>query len=99
MNEADGASACSGEVDAGSPSRTCASFSVVALLPIADEVAALRFIDRLGECWEPEDIACSAHAGPGSGWSVAVHFQAAPNETAVRALVALVAGEAAARAL
>jgi ribosomal protein L11 methyltransferase len=73
--------------------------SVVALLPIADEVAALRFIDRLGECWESEEIACSAHAGRGGGWSVAVHFQAAPNEIAVRALVALVAGESVARAL
>jgi ribosomal protein L11 methyltransferase len=73
--------------------------SVVARLPIADEVAALRLIDQLSECWEPEEIICSAHTAPGGRWSVTVHFRAAPNETAVRALVALVAGETIARAL
>jgi ribosomal protein L11 methyltransferase len=73
--------------------------SAVAQLPIADEVAARRLIDQLCECWEPDELACSAHAAPGGGWRVAVYFKAAPNETAVRALVALVAGEAAARTL
>jgi ribosomal protein L11 methyltransferase len=73
--------------------------SVVARLPIGDEAPARRLIDQLCECWEPEELACSAHAAPDGGWSVAVHFKAAPNETAVRALVALVAGETVARAL
>jgi ribosomal protein L11 methyltransferase len=99
MSEADGASACFGEAEAGSPSRTCASFSVVARLPIADEVAARRFIGRLWECWEPDELACSAYTAPDGGWSVAVHFKAVPNETAIRALVALVAGETVARGL
>jgi ribosomal protein L11 methyltransferase len=86
-------------VDAGSPSTTPAGVSVVARLPIGDEAPARRLIDQLCECWEPEEVACSAHAAPGGGWSVTVHFKAAPNETAVRALVALVAGETIARAL
>ncbi|MGP0091752.1 MAG: 50S ribosomal protein L11 methyltransferase [Xanthobacteraceae bacterium] len=98
MEETDAASAGSGEGDAVSSSRTWPGGSVVARLQIADEAAARRLIDQLCECWEPEELACSAHEAPG-GWSVDVHFKAVPNETAVRALVALVAGEIVARAL
>jgi ribosomal protein L11 methyltransferase len=73
--------------------------SVVARLPMADEGAARRLIDRLGECWEPEEVACSAYAVPGGGWNIAVHFMTPPNATAVRALVALLADESVARRL
>jgi ribosomal protein L11 methyltransferase len=98
MDETDAATVCSA-VDAVSPSRTCPGGSVVARLPIADEVAARRLIDQLCECWEPGELACSAHEAPGGGWSVDVHFKATPNQTAVRALVALAAGEVVAGAL
>src|SRR5205807_1259744 len=56
-------------------------------------------LDQLCECLEAQEAACSAHAAVGGGWSVAVHFKAAPDEAAVRALVARAAGDPVARAL
>ena len=72
--------------------------SVVARFPIAEEVAARRLLDQLCECWEPEELPARPTRRQ---WRLerAVDFKAAPNETAVRALVALVAGESVARAL
>ncbi len=64
-----------------------------------DEATARRLMERFGECFAPEEAAASAFATPGRGWSVAVHFRARPDEPAVRALIALVAGEEAAHAL
>src|SRR5581483_7897552 len=74
------------------------SGTVVARLA-TDEPRARMLMDQLGECFEPDSAAASAFELPGGGWSVALHFRARPNETAVRALVALAAGAEAANAV
>ena len=65
--------------------------TVVARLPAgaADEARAL--LDRLAEVFDASDAVVSGY-DTGTSWTVAIHFTAAPNETAVRALVALAAG-------
>ena len=62
----------------------------------ADEARAL--LDRLAEVFDASDAVVSSY-DTGNGWSVAIHFTDPPNETAVRALVGLAAGPAAANAL
>ena len=66
---------------------------------ICDEPTALRLASYLAECLEPNDCVCSAFEGDGGQWQVAVHFRAAPEQAALRALVATAAGDAAAAAL
>jgi ribosomal protein L11 methyltransferase len=80
-------------VPSGVPDET-----VVARLT-TDEAAARRIIDLLAESFDPASIAAGAHEEAPGRWSVAIHFRALPNETAVRALVALAAGAEAANAL
>src|SRR5712675_1850656 len=58
----------------------------------ADEATAHRIIDLVAESYEPlAAVAGVSEDGPGR-WAVAIHFREPPNETAVRALVALSAG-------
>jgi ribosomal protein L11 methyltransferase len=69
-----------------------------------DEPTARRIAAYLGESLDPESVACSAFEvddGPLSGgpWQVTIHFNGAPDEAAVRALVELSAGATAASAL
>jgi ribosomal protein L11 methyltransferase len=59
-----------------------------------DEPTARRLAAALGESLD--DAVCAAFEGNGGQWQVAVHFAAPPDEPAVRALVALSAGEEAA---
>jgi ribosomal protein L11 methyltransferase len=63
-----------------------------------DERTARRITDFFAESYDPAEAAAGAFEH-GTGWSVAIHFRDRPNETAVRALVALAAGPAAANAL
>jgi ribosomal protein L11 methyltransferase len=63
-----------------------------------DEATARRITDVLAETYDPADAAAGASAEK-DGWSVSIHFRRPPNETAVRALVALAAGADAANAL
>src|SRR4051812_25384392 len=90
-----------------------AEATVVARLTV--EAATARHIfDQLGECFDHSAAALSLNEGAGGetagmttrpaggaagDWQVAIHFHEPPNETAVRALVALAAGAAAANAL
>jgi ribosomal protein L11 methyltransferase len=60
--------------------------------------AASALIDRLAEVFD-DAVAVVSSYDTGSGWTVAIHFNDPPNETAVRALIALVAGPEAANAL
>ena len=60
-----------------------------------DEPTARRLAAYLGESLDA-DAVCAAFEGDGGRWQVAVHFSAPPDEQAVRALVALAAGEEAA---
>lgn len=57
----------------------------------ADKATAEWLADLLTENFEDQDIAIAAFEAPG-GWNVALYFQSPPNETAIRALVALHAG-------
>lgn len=62
-----------------------------------DEPTARRLAAFLGESLD--DAVCAAFEDDGGAWQVAVHFRAAPDEQAVRGLVALAAGSAAAAKL
>jgi ribosomal protein L11 methyltransferase len=62
-----------------------------------DEPTARQLAAVLGESLD--DAVCAAFEGDGGRWQVAVHFAAPPDEPALRALVALAAGEKAAAAL
>jgi ribosomal protein L11 methyltransferase len=65
----------------------------------ADQATALRIIDLVTESYDPlAAVAGVSEDGPGR-WAVAIHFRDPPNETAVRALVALSAGADAANQL
>jgi ribosomal protein L11 methyltransferase len=65
----------------------------------ADEATAHRIIDLVTESYDPlAAVAGVSEDGPGR-WAVAIHFRDPPNETAVRALVALSAGPEAANKL
>lgn len=64
-----------------------------------DEPTARRLAAYLGESLDPEDVACAAFEADGGAWHVEIHFRVPPDETSVRALVAIAAGDALAAAL
>jgi ribosomal protein L11 methyltransferase len=63
-----------------------------------DEPAARRLLAVLGESVDA-DAVCSAFEDDSGQWQLAIHFRDAPDQEAVRAQVALVAGDPAAKAL
>ena len=75
--------------------------------PIATTVARLStdaakvqtISGALAESFDPDAVAISSFEEANGRWSLALHFRDRPNEAAVRALVAAVAGAAAADAL
>ncbi len=66
---------------------------------ICDESTARRVASFLAEMLEPHDCACAAFEGDDGRWQIAVHFHSSPDEAALRALVAIAAGDAIATAL
>src|SRR5262245_14124487 len=72
--------------------------TVVARLAAGAVEAARPLLDQLAEVFDASEAVVSAYDGSG-GWTIAIHFNDAPNETAVRALVGLAAGPDAANAL
>ncbi|HET7802673.1 MAG TPA: 50S ribosomal protein L11 methyltransferase [Pseudolabrys sp.] len=64
-----------------------------------DEQTARRLAAFLGESLGAEDTACAAFEDGAGGWQVAIHFRQPPEETRLRSLVAVAAGEAASRLL
>ena len=74
--------------------------SDVSNLPAAVSVARLtvdlptarQISDVLSESFDPEAVAIAAFEEPDGRWPLALYFRDPPNETAVRALVALAAG-------
>jgi ribosomal protein L11 methyltransferase len=70
-----------------------------ACLTLADEASARRAADILAEAFDNNDAAVAACENAQGGWDISIHFSMAPDQTAVRELVALAAGDAAARAL
>jgi ribosomal protein L11 methyltransferase len=61
---------------------------------VCDETTAKRLADLLSEHFEPAETAVAAFEGPDGRWTVEVHFEQPPDESAVRRLV----GEAAVKA-
>jgi ribosomal protein L11 methyltransferase len=74
------------------------STTVVAHLP-CDGPTARRLADALADTFEAGDAAVAAFERPDGGWSFEAHFAEAPDEAALRDLVAAIAGDAAAQAL
>jgi ribosomal protein L11 methyltransferase len=64
----------------------------------ADEATARRLSDTLAESLDENGAVTSAYEAA-DGWTVAIHFAEPPNETAIRALVALGSSPALANAL
>src|SRR5215475_8973631 len=63
----------------------------------ADEATARRVMDAVSESFDPlAAVAGASEDGP-DRWIVAIHFRDPPNETAVRALIALTVGTEAAK--
>jgi len=64
-----------------------------------DEPTARRLASTLGEIFGAGDTACAAFEDAGGRWQLAIHFREAPDEVALRAQVAQVAGDDAAAAV
>jgi ribosomal protein L11 methyltransferase len=73
--------------------------ATVAARLACDAATAARLADGLAETLDAGDAAVAAFETADGGWNVEVHFANAPDEAALRGLVATIAGEAAARAL
>ncbi len=69
------------------PQSTVASLS-------CDEPTARRLVDQLAERLNPDDCAVAAFEAGGGKWRLEIYFRSAPDEAAMRALVAETAGEA-----
>ena len=80
-----------------SSARTASATTVARLK--TDEQSARKIDALFSECFAEADVAVGlVDSGHGS-WTVAIHFPAAPDEKAVRALAAAAAGSAAAKTL
>ena len=64
-----------------------------------DETTARRVASYLGESLDADETACAAFEDDSGQWNVAIHFRLPPDEAALRDLVRLAAGDAAATAL
>src|SRR4029453_9974840 len=81
----------SGELRGSLMSSDRANATTVAQLT-ADEATARPVMDVVAESFDPlAAVAGASEDGP-DRWTVAIHFRDPPNETAVRALIALAAG-------
>src|SRR6185503_1991234 len=65
----------------------------------ADRAGAQRLANFLTETLDAQETVVAAFESADGQWTVAIYFAAPPNETAIRALVALGAGADAANAL
>jgi ribosomal protein L11 methyltransferase len=70
-----------------------------ATLAIGDEQSARRIADLLTEGLADGEAAVAAFAGPTGRWDITVHFAEAPDQSTIRDLIALAAGDEAARAV
>src|ERR1700726_1253601 len=70
-----------------------------ATFAIGNEQAARRVVDLLTESFFDGQAAIAAYEGPGGRWGITVHFAEAPDQTSIRELVRLVAGEEVAQAI
>jgi ribosomal protein L11 methyltransferase len=70
-----------------------------ATLAIGDERAARRIADLLTEGLADGEAAVAAFAGPTGRWDITMHFAEAPDQSTIRDLIALAAGDEVARAV
>jgi ribosomal protein L11 methyltransferase len=68
-----------------------------ATFAIGNEQTARRVVDLLTESFFEGQAAIAAFEGPGGRWDITVHFAQAPDETSIRALVAVAASGEVAR--
>jgi ribosomal protein L11 methyltransferase len=80
------------------PADAQSAASTVARLA-TDQATAARIVDLVAESFDAFETAAGLSQDGDGRWAVAIHFRDPPNETAVRALVALAAGADAANAL
>jgi len=64
-----------------------------------DEQSARRIAELFTQTFDADEVAVALFDAGGGRWGVTIHFRAAPHENAVRALVAVAAGPAVAKAL
>src|ERR1700675_1312605 len=69
------------------PSTPRASFA------IGSEQTARRVVDLLTESFFEGQAAIAAYEGPGGRWGITMHFAEAPDQVAIRELVAIAAGD------
>jgi ribosomal protein L11 methyltransferase len=68
-----------------------------ATFAIGDERTAKRVVDLLTESFFEGQAAIAASEGPGGRWDITAHFAEAPDESSIRELVGIAAGEDVAR--
>jgi ribosomal protein L11 methyltransferase len=73
------------------PSTSRATFA------IGDEPTARRVVDLLNESLDDDQAAVAAYERPDGRWDVSLHFDEPPDQAAIRELVSLAAGDAAAQ--
>ena len=87
-----------GDINPMAPTVSGSDASYCALVSTR-EAMARHILDALAESFDATDTVVAASEEGAGGWTVSLHFREAPNETAVRALVALAAGPETANAL
>ena len=70
-----------------------------ATFAVGNEQAAKRVVDLLTESFFEGQAAIAAFEGPAGCWGIAMHFAEAPDQSSIRELVGLAAGDAAALAI
>src|SRR4051794_19055613 len=60
---------------------------------IGDEPTARRVVDLLNESLDEGQAAVAAYEHPDGRWDISLHFAEAPDETSIRELIALAAGD------
>jgi ribosomal protein L11 methyltransferase len=66
---------------------------------IGNEQTAKRLVDLLTESFFEDQAAIAAFENPGGRWGITMHFAEAPDQTSIRELVRLAAGDEVARAI
>jgi len=68
-------------------------------LAIGSEATARRVVDLLTESFFEGQAAIAAFEGPGGRWGITVHFAEAPDQTSIRELIGIAAGDEVAHAI
>src|SRR5260370_32197790 len=84
--------------DPMAPPMSTSNASFCALVSTS-EAKARHILDALAESFDSTHVVVAASEDRDGKWTVSLHFREAPDETAVRALIALAAGPEAGNAL